>query len=96
METPPPGTRQYIASRVMITETDNEETAIKVWTYSLFQKKRTFNSEFFCGPPGGGGPKTHLVDYRTPIYIINHVDFLPPSTRGATEKFGIKCAFLLE
>ncbi len=31
--------------------------------YSLFQKKRTFNSEFFCGPPGGGGPKIHMVDY---------------------------------
>ncbi len=31
--------------------------------YSLFQKKRTFNSEFFCGPPWGGGPKIHMVDY---------------------------------
>ncbi len=35
----------------------------KIVTYSLFQKKRTFNSEFFCGPPGGGGPKIHMVDY---------------------------------
>ena len=32
-------------------------------TYSLFQKKRTFNSEFFGGPPGEGGPKIHMVDY---------------------------------
>ncbi len=31
--------------------------------YSLFQKKRTFNSDFFLGPPGGGGPKLHMVDY---------------------------------
>ena len=51
--------------------------------YSLCQKKRTFNSEFFRGPPGGGGPKIHMVD------------FYPASPRGATKKFGIKCAFLL-
>ncbi len=31
--------------------------------YSLFQKKRTFNHDFFCGLPGGGGPKIHMVDY---------------------------------
>ncbi len=31
--------------------------------YSLFQKKRTFNSKFFCGPPGGLGTKIHIVDY---------------------------------
>ncbi len=31
--------------------------------YSLCQKKRTFNSDFFPGPPGGGGPKIHIVDY---------------------------------
>ena len=31
--------------------------------YSLCQKKRTFNPEFFCGLPGGGGPKLHMVDY---------------------------------
>ena len=31
--------------------------------YSLFQKKRTFNSNFFHGPPGGGGQKIHMVDY---------------------------------
>ncbi len=31
--------------------------------YSLFQKKRTFNSEFFCSPPGGGGSKIHMVYY---------------------------------
>ncbi len=33
--------------------------------YSLCQKKRTFNSEFFCGPSGGAGPKIHMVDYVT-------------------------------
>ncbi len=32
-------------------------------SYSLFQKKRTFNSDFFPGPAGGGGPKIHMVDY---------------------------------
>ena len=31
--------------------------------YSLFQKKRTFNSEFFVALRGGGGPKIHMVDY---------------------------------
>ncbi len=34
-----------------------------IHVYSLFQKKRTFNSNFFCGPPGGGEPKIHMVDY---------------------------------
>ncbi len=36
-----------------------------------------------------------LSMYRTPIYIIDHVSFWPPSPRGATKKFEIKCAFLL-
>ncbi len=31
--------------------------------YSLFQKKRTFNSKFFRGPPGEGGPIIHMEDY---------------------------------
>ncbi len=31
--------------------------------YSLCQKKRTLNSNFFPGPPGGGGPKIHIVEY---------------------------------
>ncbi len=62
--------------------------------YSLFQKKHTFNSEFFCGPPEGGGPNIHMVDYVNGA--STHVNFLPPSTRGATKKFGVKCAFLLE
>ena len=57
-------------------------------SYSLCQKKRTFNSKFFRGPPGLGGPKIHIVDY------VNG-GFWPPSSRGATKKFGIKCAFLL-
>ncbi len=69
-----------------------------LYTYSLFQKKRTFNSEFFCSPPWGWGPKIHMVYYvnRTPIYIICHVNFWPSSPRGRMKKFGIKCAFLLE
>ncbi len=31
--------------------------------YSLCQKKRTFNSDFFPDAPGGGGPKIHMVNY---------------------------------
>ena len=31
--------------------------------YSLFQKKRTFNSDFFGGPPGERGPKIQMVNY---------------------------------
>ncbi len=33
--------------------------------YSLCQKKRTFKSEFFRGPPWGGGPKIRMVDHVT-------------------------------
>ncbi len=40
----------------------NKKSSFPIF-YSLFQKKRTFNSDFFCGPPWGGGPKTHMVDY---------------------------------
>ena len=36
-----------------------------------------------------------LSMFTTPIYIINHVNFWPPSPRGATKKIRIKCAFLL-
>ena len=40
--------------------------------YSLFQKKRTFNSNFFCEPPGGGGPQIHMVDCVTGSPIHAH------------------------
>ena len=33
------------------------------YVYTLFQKKRTFNSEFFVTPLEGQGPKIHMVDY---------------------------------
>ncbi len=46
--------------------------------YSLCQKKRTFNPEFFCGPPGKGGPKIHMVDY------VNA--FLAPLPQGGHKK----------
>ncbi len=36
---------------------------LRMLTYSLFQKKRTFNSNFFRGPPGEGGTKIHMVNY---------------------------------
>ncbi len=36
-----------------------------------------------------------LSMYRTPIYIIDYVNFWPPSPRWATKKVEIKCAFLL-
>ncbi len=32
--------------------------------YSLFQKKRTLNSKFLCGPPWRRGAKIHIIDYR--------------------------------
>ncbi len=38
----------------------HSDEQITVWAYvkySLFQKKRTFNSEFFGGPLEEGGPK---------------------------------------
>ncbi len=31
--------------------------------YSLFQKKRTFNSDYFRSPPGEGGPKIRMLNY---------------------------------
>ncbi len=42
-----------------LTVNMREETYISryILQYSLFQKKRTFNSKFFGGPPGGGGKK---------------------------------------
>ena len=42
-----------------------------------------------------------MVDYvngsmcRTPIYIIDLVNFWPPPPGGPQNKFGFKCAFLL-
>ena len=42
-----------------------------VMDYSLFQKKRTFISDFFRGPPGRGGPKIHLVDYVISISTLS-------------------------
>ncbi len=41
----------------------NQPTRCITTIYSLCQKKRTFNSEFFRGPSGGGGPKIHMGDY---------------------------------
>ncbi len=32
---------------------------------------------------------------RSPIYIIDHMNFWPPFPRGATKKFRTKCAFHL-
>ena len=60
--------RQFYYRRVMIwTNTDttviNQHLKLTSNNYSLCQKKRTFNLEIFCGPPGGGGPKSHMVDY---------------------------------
>ncbi len=54
--------------------------------YSLCQKKRTFNSDFLW-PPWGRGQTIHMA-HNQPC------DFLSPSLRGATKKFGINCAFL--
>ena len=43
--------------------------------YNLCQKKRTFNPEFFCGLPWGGGPKMHMVDYVNGS--STHAQFFP-------------------
>ena len=48
---------------VLVAILDYERSLSAKVTYSLCQKKRTFNPEFFCGPPGGGGPKIHMVNY---------------------------------
>ena len=50
-------------------------------TYSLFQKKRTFNSEFFCDPPGGEKPKVYMADYVNPP-----CEFLAPLPQGGHTK----------
>ncbi len=42
--------------------------------YSLCQKKRTFNSEFFRGPPGGGGPKIHMVSKTVVDFLAKKID----------------------
>ena len=55
--------------------------------YSLFQKKHTFNSKFLCGPPGGGGPKIHMVDYANGSSIHNQpCEFLAPLPQGGHKK----------
>ena len=75
--------------------------------YSLFQKECTMNSDFFCGPLGEGDKNSHGRLCKQGFYtcsiffvqrdrIYNRVNFWPPSTRGGTKKFGIKCAFLME
>ena len=74
---------------LFILHTKQSIQFMQLQNYSLFRKKRTFNSDFFRGPPGGVRPKIHMADY------VN-VNCWPPFTRGATEIFGIKCAFLLE
>ncbi len=39
---------------------------------NLFQKKRTFISDFFHGPLGERGPKIHMVDYVMEVlHILN-------------------------
>ena len=61
--------------------------------YSLCQKKRSFHSHKTLGPKNS--PKTchSLVKWG---FLNNHVNFWPPSPRGATKKIRIKCAFLLK
>ena len=47
---------------------------------------------------GGGGTKIPMVHYvnRTPIYIIDHVNILSPSPRGATKKLELNVCFFLQ
>ena len=56
-----------------------------VQLYSLCQKKRTFNAEFFCGPPGGLGPKIHMVDYVNGS-SNRPCEFLAPLCQGGHNK----------
>ncbi len=51
--------------------------------YSLFQKKCTFNSDFFCDPPGGGRPKIYRVDYVLPRFRFSFILLLIESRRWA-------------
>ena len=66
-----------------------KETQISVYSnfYSLFQIKRTFNSKLFVAPLGEGAKNSHSRLCNSSIYIINNVNFWPPSPRGATKKF---------
>ena len=56
-------------------------------SYSLCQKKRTFNPEFFYATPLGEGGS----------HIVNFVNFWPPppGRPQKKKKIGIKCVFLL-
>ncbi len=51
------------------------------YSYSLFQKKRTFNFEFVCGHPGLGGPKIHMVDLHN-----RPCEFLAPLPQWGDKK----------
>ncbi len=62
-------------------------TPIYVTIYSLFQKKHTFNTKFFCGPPGGGEPEIHIVDYVNEGSAHNRpCEFLAPLHQGGHKK----------
>ena len=81
---------------IEMEDQNNVHLCIHHSVYSLFQKKRTFNSYFYRGPPGGGGSIIHMVDDVNGSSTHAQFFFGPPSPGGGTEKFGIKRAFLLE
>ena len=54
--------------------------------YSLCQKKRTFNPEFFVAPLGKGGENSHGQLCKWEFYTIDYVNFWPPAARGGAQK----------
>ena len=59
-------------------------------TYSLCQKKRTFNSDFLLWPPWWGGPKIHMVDYVNAQFTKSTMwIFCPSPSQEGHKKFGI-------
>ena len=82
---------------------DLYSTIIIYYQWSTVYSKRNAHliPIFFVAPWGRGAKNSHgrlwkkMSMYRAPIYIIDLVNFWPPSPRGVTKKIGIKCAFLL-
>ncbi len=52
----------YLEFQVVTSVTAKITNSMEQLEKLYSQKKRTFNSEFFGGPSGGGGPKIHMAD----------------------------------
>ena len=65
-------------------------------SYSLCQKKRTFNSKFFCGPSGRGEPKIQMADYvkvELPFTYSTMWIFGPPPPGGPRKNSELNVRF---